>query len=87
MAPSGLPRIDQIGIDAAVLLFTFGVSLLCSLLIACIPVFKYAGVRLSTGIREGGRALSHPANNTAPAASSSSFKSPWLSSYSSAPGS
>src|SRR5882672_11248533 len=25
---------------------------------ASIPIFKYAGVRLSTGIREGGRALS-----------------------------
>ena len=58
MAPSGLPRIDQIGIDSTVLLFTFGVSLLSSLLIASIPIFKYAGVRLSTGIREGGRALS-----------------------------
>jgi len=58
IAPSGLPRIDQISIDGPVLLFTLAVALLCSFLIACIPVFKYAGVRLSTGIREGGRALS-----------------------------
>jgi predicted permease len=34
------------------------VALIASALFACIPIFKYAGVRLSTGIREGGRALS-----------------------------
>src|SRR5579859_5364234 len=28
------------------------------MLFGSIPIFKYAGVRLSTGIREGGRALS-----------------------------
>jgi predicted permease len=57
-APDGIPRINEIGIDGIVLLFTFGISLLASILVGCIPVFKYAGVRLSTGIREGGRALS-----------------------------
>src|SRR3984893_15187418 len=58
VAPEGLPRIHEIGIDGPVLLFTFVVSLLASVLFACIPILKYAGVRLSTGIREGGRALS-----------------------------
>ncbi len=58
MAPTGLPRIHEIGIDATVLLFTLGISLLASVLFGSIPIFKYAGVRLSTGIREGGRALS-----------------------------
>src|SRR6267154_2181918 len=58
MAPTGLPRIHEIGLDATVLLFTFGISLLASVLFGSIPIFKYAGVRLSTGIREGGRALS-----------------------------
>jgi predicted permease len=57
-APEGIPRINEIGIDGTVLLFTFGISLLASILVGCIPIFKYAGVRLSTGIREGGRALS-----------------------------
>jgi putative ABC transport system permease protein len=57
-APDGIPRINEIGIDGTVLLFTFGISLLASMLVGCIPIFKYAGVRLSTGIREGGRALS-----------------------------
>jgi predicted permease len=58
IAPAGLPRIREIGIDGRVLLFTLLISLLASILFASIPIFKYAGVRLSTGIREGGRALS-----------------------------
>jgi predicted permease len=58
VAPDNLPRIHEIAIDGPVLLFTLGVALIASALFACIPIFKYAGVRLSTGIREGGRALS-----------------------------
>src|SRR5713226_2289075 len=58
IAPAGLPRIREIGIDGTVLLFTAAISVLASILFASIPIFKYAGVRLSTGIRVGGRALS-----------------------------
>jgi predicted permease len=52
-----------------VLLFTLLVSLLASLLFGCVPILKYAGARLTTGIREGGRGLSqskeqHRARNT-----------------------
>ena len=58
IAPDGLPRINEIGIDGPVLLFTFAISILASVLFGAIPIFKYAGVRISTGIREGGRANS-----------------------------
>jgi predicted permease len=58
MAPTGLPRLNEIGIDTTVLLFTFAVSLFAGLLFGSIPVFKYAGARLGTGLREGGRTLS-----------------------------
>ena len=58
MAPAGLPRLHEIGIDAPVLLFTFAVSLLGSLLFGSVPVFKYAGVSLGTGLRGGGRTQS-----------------------------
>jgi predicted permease len=58
MAPSGLPRIHEIGIDGRVLLYTLGLAVLASLLVGIIPVLKYSGTRLSTGIREGGRANS-----------------------------
>src|SRR5204862_4709124 len=47
-----------VGIDGRVLLFTRLISRLASILFGAIPIFKYAGVRLSTGIRQGGRALS-----------------------------
>ncbi|HXR38529.1 MAG TPA: ABC transporter permease [Terracidiphilus sp.] len=57
-APTGLPRLQDIGIDIPVLLFTLGLALFTSLLIGAIPVFKYAGVKATSGLREGGRALS-----------------------------
>jgi len=58
LAPESLPRIHDVGIDGPVLLFTAAIAMLTSLLFGAIPVFKYAGSQLSTGIREGGRALS-----------------------------
>src|SRR6202045_2638039 len=68
-APAGLPRISEVGINGPVLLFTLLVSLLASFLFSCVPILKYAGARLTTGIREGGRGLSqskeqHRARNT-----------------------
>jgi predicted permease len=58
IAPTGLPRIHEIGIDLPVLLFAMGLALLTSLLIGLIPVVKYAGAKANSGLREGGRALS-----------------------------
>jgi predicted permease len=58
IAPSGLPRIRDIGIDGPVLLFTLLAALLASLLVCCVPIVKFAGVRLTTGIREGARGVS-----------------------------
>ena len=58
MAPATLPRLADIGIDPTVLLFTLGVAMLASLLFGVVPVFKYAGAQLGTGLREGGRTLS-----------------------------
>ena len=58
MAPRGLPRVNEIGIDGTVLLFTLGLAILASLLFGSIPIFKYAGARLATGLREGARGMS-----------------------------
>jgi predicted permease len=68
MAPSGLPRLNDIRIDVPVLLFTLVVSVIAGLLFGSIPVMKYAGARIGTGLREG-RTLSqsrerHRARNT-----------------------
>jgi predicted permease len=56
--PTGLPRLNEIGIDGPVLLFTLGLALFVSLVIGLIPVVKYAGAALQGELREGGRALS-----------------------------
>jgi len=58
LAPTGIPRIHEIGIDVPVLLFTLAIALFSSVLFGSIPIFKYSGTRLNTGLREGGRALS-----------------------------
>ena len=58
MAPTGLPRIHEIGIDLPVLLFTLALALFTSLLIGFIPVIKYAGASVNSGLRAGGRGLS-----------------------------
>jgi predicted permease len=58
LAPTGLPRIHEIGIDVPVLLFTLGLAILTGILIGLIPVFKFAGGHVNAGLREGGRALS-----------------------------
>ncbi|GGG94511.1 ABC transporter permease [Silvibacterium dinghuense] len=58
IAPEGLPRVHEIGIDLPVLLFTVGLALFTSLLIGAIPVFKYAGTGINATLREGGRSLS-----------------------------
>jgi putative ABC transport system permease protein len=58
MAPRGLPRLNEIGVDGTVVLFTLVVALVASLLFGPIPILKYAGARLGTGLREGGRSIS-----------------------------
>jgi putative ABC transport system permease protein len=58
MAPTGLPRLNEIGVDGTVVLFTLAISLVSTLLFGSVPVLKYAGVALGTGLREGGRSIS-----------------------------
>ncbi|MDE3201158.1 MAG: ABC transporter permease [Acidobacteriota bacterium] len=57
-APEGLPRLHEINIDSHVLIFALGVTLMVSFAIGLMPVLKFAGLNLNTGMREGGRALS-----------------------------
>ena len=58
MAPTGLPRLHEIGIDGRIVLFALAVSLAASLLFGSVPVFKYGGAGIGIRLREGGRALS-----------------------------
>src|SRR4029077_18585551 len=69
LAPAYLPRLENITIDAPVLLFTLAVSLVAGLLFGLIPVFKYAAPGVAAALRGGGRTLSqskerHRARNT-----------------------
>jgi predicted permease len=57
-APEGLPRLSEIRMDVPVALYTLAVAVLASLLFGSLPIFKYAGRRLGTGLREGGRSMS-----------------------------
>ena len=58
VAPTGLPRIHEIGLDVPVLLFTLALALFTSLLIGFIPILKYAGASVNEGLRGGNRTLS-----------------------------
>jgi predicted permease len=58
IGPSSLPRLHEIAIDPVVLAFAFFTSLLAGGLFGILPVWKYAGVRLNTGLRESGRTVS-----------------------------
>ena len=58
LAPAGLPRMRDIGLNLPVLLFALGLAVVAGLLIGLIPVFKFAGGQVNASLREGGRALS-----------------------------
>jgi putative ABC transport system permease protein len=69
MGPTTLPRLNEIGIDSIVLIFTLVVSLMSGLVFGLIPVAKYAGPHIATALRGSGRTLSygrerHRARNT-----------------------
>lgn len=59
LAPAGLPRLDDISIDARTILFGLAISIVSGLLFGFIPVFRYAGIRPALGLRQGSRSFSH----------------------------
>ena len=58
LAPGNLPRLDDISIDATVLLSTLAVSIVAGLLFGAIPVVKYAGADVAARLHGGGRTSS-----------------------------
>jgi predicted permease len=57
LGATNIPRIRDIGITPSVLLFTVGIAVIASLLIACVPILKSTGSQLLSGLREGGRGV------------------------------
>jgi putative ABC transport system permease protein len=53
--PADIPRLDEVGVDAAVLAFTLGLVLLTSLLVALLPALQATGARLTRALSAGGR--------------------------------
>lgn len=55
MKPGNIPRLDDIAIDATVLLFTFGISLLTGILFGVAPAWRAVRADLNTSLKAGGR--------------------------------
>jgi len=55
LAPDGLPRVEDIGIDLVVVAFTLAISMIAGLLFGLIPVVKFATPRLASALNQGGR--------------------------------
>ena len=53
--PGNIPRLEAIDLDATVLAFTFGVSILTGLLFGLAPALRAARVDLNTSLKAGGR--------------------------------
>jgi predicted permease len=53
MAPQGLPRLQEIGVDGNVVLFALVVAMAAGLLFGSFAVFKYTGASLGIGLRAG----------------------------------
>jgi predicted permease len=58
LAPANLPRLEEIGLGPAALLFTLVTSVVAGLLLGLIPVFKYAAPHVATGLRSSSRSSS-----------------------------
>lgn len=54
-APGSVPRTENIGVDAAVLLFAFGVSMTVGFVFGLLPALKSSKTDVQAGLKEGGR--------------------------------
>jgi putative ABC transport system permease protein len=54
LAPADVPRLSETGIDSGVLAFTFGISVVCSLLFGLVPAFYASRVDLNDALKRGG---------------------------------
>jgi len=62
--PEALPRSDEIHLDARVLMFTLGASVLAGILFGLVPAFKSARSNIQGTLRESGRGLTGARHRT-----------------------
>jgi predicted permease len=55
MNPGNIPRLEDIGINGSVMVFTFGVSLLTGILFGLAPVWRALKLDLNASLKAGGR--------------------------------
>jgi putative ABC transport system permease protein len=58
LKPENLPRLQEIGVDSRVLLFTFGLSLLTGVIFGLLPAWTASRAGVSESLKEGGRSAS-----------------------------
>ena len=58
LSPNNIPRINEIGINFSVLLFTLGVAVMTGLIFGVVPALQATRFSLSDALKEAGRGLS-----------------------------
>ncbi len=56
-APGGVPRMENVGVNTPVLVYTFGISVLVGIVFGLFPALKSAKTDVQTGLAEGGRGV------------------------------
>jgi putative ABC transport system permease protein len=59
LAPSGVPRVEEVRIDAKVLAFSIGLAVLCTIVFGLVPALRAAHVDLASALPGSGRGTSH----------------------------
>ncbi|MEO7273041.1 MAG: ABC transporter permease, partial [Vicinamibacterales bacterium] len=55
MQPADLPRLEEVGVNGAVVAFTFGIALVTSLAFGILPALQLSGTRLPNALRQNTR--------------------------------
>ena len=64
LAPPGVPRLEEVGLDLPTLLGTAGLALLASVLTGCLPALRAARTDVVTSLKSGGAAVAGGRSST-----------------------